>query len=143
MTAPLVSERIRVQGFHCDVLGHVNNARYLEFLEQVRWSWLELDGLLEIMTGCGLQPVMVNANLDYRRTAVPRDVLVVDLRVSRIGNRSITLSQNVVHEASGEPCVEATVTFVLIDPARGQAADIPPRLRAILERQQRGPVYTA
>ena len=32
---------IKVRGFHTDLYGHVNNARYLEFLEEARWEFLE------------------------------------------------------------------------------------------------------
>ena len=31
--------RIPVRGYHLDVYGHVNNARYLEFLEEARWAY--------------------------------------------------------------------------------------------------------
>jgi thioesterase-3 len=30
-----------VRGYHLDLFGHVNNARYLEFLEEARWDWFE------------------------------------------------------------------------------------------------------
>ncbi|XLM23374.1 thioesterase, partial [Chromobacterium piscinae] len=30
--------RIKVRGYHLDLFGHVNNARYLEFLEEARWN---------------------------------------------------------------------------------------------------------
>ena len=30
--------KIKVRGFHLDVYQHVNNARYLEFLEEARWT---------------------------------------------------------------------------------------------------------
>ncbi len=32
---------IRVRGYHCDFYGHLNHARYLELLEEARWSYLE------------------------------------------------------------------------------------------------------
>jgi thioesterase-3 len=31
----------KVRGYHLDLYGHVNNARYLEFLEEGRWSYYE------------------------------------------------------------------------------------------------------
>lgn len=33
--------QIKVCGYHIDVCQHVNSARYLEFLEEARWEWLE------------------------------------------------------------------------------------------------------
>ncbi|MBM4131076.1 acyl-CoA thioesterase [bacterium] len=32
---------VRVRGYHCDFYGHLNNARYLELLEEARWQWAE------------------------------------------------------------------------------------------------------
>ena len=32
---------IKVRGYHLDLYGHVNNARYLEFLEEARWAYFE------------------------------------------------------------------------------------------------------
>jgi thioesterase-3 len=32
---------IRIRGYHTDLYQHVNNARYLEFLEEGRWQLLE------------------------------------------------------------------------------------------------------
>ena len=32
---------IRVRGYHCDFYGHVNNAHFLELMEEARWRWAE------------------------------------------------------------------------------------------------------
>ena len=29
---------IKVRGYHLDIYAHVNNARYVEFLEEARWA---------------------------------------------------------------------------------------------------------
>jgi len=34
---PSITE-IKVRGYHMDFYGHINNARYLELLEEGRWS---------------------------------------------------------------------------------------------------------
>jgi len=46
---------IKVRGYHLDFYQHVNNARYLEFLEEARWEWLEnlgRDADLVVMVDC-------------------------------------------------------------------------------------------
>ncbi|EAB4380520.1 hypothetical protein EBH53_19380 [Salmonella enterica] len=35
--------QIKVRGYHLDVYQHVNNARYLEFLEEARWDGLDVN----------------------------------------------------------------------------------------------------
>ena len=37
---------ITVRGYHLDLYRHVNNARYLEFLEEARWQFMEDSGLI-------------------------------------------------------------------------------------------------
>ena len=32
---------IKIRGYHLDLFGHVNNARYLEFLEEARWAMFD------------------------------------------------------------------------------------------------------
>lgn len=32
--------KLTVRNYHLDGYGHVNNARYLEFLEEARWAFL-------------------------------------------------------------------------------------------------------
>lgn len=42
--------QIKVRGYHLDVYQHVNNARYLEFLEEARWDGLENSDSFQWMT---------------------------------------------------------------------------------------------
>ena len=42
--------QIKVRGYHLDVYQHVNNARYLEFLEEARWDGLENSESFQWMT---------------------------------------------------------------------------------------------
>ena len=37
----VVHTEIMVRGYHLDMFGHVNNARYLEFLEEGRWTFFD------------------------------------------------------------------------------------------------------
>ena len=87
MSAP-PSTRVRVQGFHCDLYGHVNNARYLEFLEAARWDALHDAVDVELWHDRGLRFVVVNIDIDYRRPATLGHVLVIRTRGGDIGRTS-------------------------------------------------------
>ncbi len=39
---------IKIRGYHLDLYGHVNHARYLEFLEDARWGMMESGGSLDL-----------------------------------------------------------------------------------------------
>ena len=53
-----MSSQIKVRGFHIDVYQHVNNGRYMEFLEEARWEFMDHTGFAEKIAALGLsQPV--------------------------------------------------------------------------------------
>lgn len=122
---------IKVRGYHLDLYGHVNNARYLEFLEEARWRMVEKGSSLETWRARGLAFVIVKIAINYRRGAVLDDVLVIASRLSRLGGRSGVIVQEV---RRGEELVaDAEVTFVVMDLAAGKAAAIAGEVRAELE----------
>ncbi|MEK9712132.1 MAG: thioesterase family protein, partial [Thalassolituus sp.] len=39
--------QIRVRGYHLDVYQHVNNGRYMEFIEEARWAFMDETGFAD------------------------------------------------------------------------------------------------
>ncbi|MEH2919762.1 acyl-CoA thioesterase [Samsonia erythrinae] len=106
---------ITVRGYHIDVYQHVNNARYLEFLEEARWQWLERLSVLDWMTSRNVAFVVVNININYRKPAVLGDVLCIDSDLLQLNNKSGVIRQKVMRRSDGDEVVDATLTFVCID----------------------------
>lgn len=79
--------QIKVRGYHLDVYQHVNNARYLEFLEEARWDGLENSDSFQWMTARNIAFVVVNININYRRPAVLSDSLTVTSRVQQLNGK--------------------------------------------------------
>ncbi len=107
--------RIRTRGYHVDVYGHVNNARYLEFFEEDRWARLEATIDLDSWAARGMVFMVVNINVNYRRAVGVGEWLRVSTGLERIGNRSAVLKQEIRLEGSGEIVADALVTFVVTD----------------------------
>ena len=107
--------QIKVRGYHLDVYQHVNNARYLEFLEEARWDGLESSPAFHWMTARNIAFVVVNININYRRPAVLGDVLTVTSKLEQLNGKSGTLSQVVTLNPGGEGVADALITFVCID----------------------------
>ena len=126
--------RIKVRGYHLDQFGHVNNARYLEFLEEARWSLFEAQGSLEGFLKSGLALAVVNINIDYRQPALMGDQLLIETGVKSIGNRSAVIHQRVLQEDSGKVVAEADVTFVIFDAKQNKALALEGALREQLEQ---------
>ncbi|MBV8041426.1 YbgC/FadM family acyl-CoA thioesterase [Pluralibacter sp.] len=126
--------QIKVRGYHLDVYQHVNNARYLEFLEEARWDGLENHSAFQWMTANNIAFVVVNININYRRPAVLGDVLTVSSKVQRLNGKSGILSQVVTLEPDGEMVADALITFVCIDLKTQKALPLEGELRAHLEQ---------
>ncbi|KAF0785687.1 thioesterase, partial [Salmonella enterica subsp. enterica serovar Worthington str. BCH-3008] len=107
--------QIKVRGYHLDVYQHVNNARYLEFLEEARWDGLENSDSFQWMTARNIAFVVVNININYRRPAVLSDLLTVTSQVQQLNGKSGVLSQTITLEPEGQVVADALITFVCID----------------------------
>lgn len=120
MDSRITVTTVRVRGFHLDGYGHVNHARYLEFLEEGRWAYVDAHPEFAAGLAKGVALVAVNLNIDYRRAAVMNDDLEIHTCLTRIGGRSGVVGHRVTHVASGERVATATLTFVLLDQRSGQ-----------------------
>ncbi|MCG9032096.1 acyl-CoA thioesterase [Laribacter hongkongensis] len=125
---------IKVRGYHLDLYGHVNNARYLEFLEEARWAYFDDEADLVAYMHEGFAFVVVNINISYRRPALMNEVLTLDTSMHEVGHRSAVIRQVVRHKESGAVVAEADVTFVLYSERDKRAIVIDGELRALLER---------
>ncbi len=124
---------IKVRGYHLDVYGHVNNARYLEFLEEARWAFFEQETDLADFARRNYGFAIVNININYRRPAFMGEVLQISSYTKAVGNRSMTVHQDVTLKEDGAAVADADVTFVLIDLKTQKAVAIDPDLRAVFE----------
>ena len=117
----MTSIRIKVRGYHEDRFGHVNNARYLELLEEARWEHLDERGLnAAFFKEHGIFPVVVRLSIAYRRPASAGDTLDVTADVVRAGRRKIVIGQVARLVPSEDVVVEAEVTAVFLDEKTGR-----------------------
>lgn len=122
---------VRVRNYHLDGYGHVNNARYLEFLEEARWAFFEEHGLLSEIDG--LMLVVVRTDIRYRRAAVEGDILRFEGRLKELTSRHIILTQNIVLP-SGKNAVEAESTLMVVSAESGRSISIPEPLFTLLKQ---------
>jgi len=124
---------IKVRGYHLDVYQHVNNARYLEFLEEARWQWLEEADAFNWLQQQQLAFVVVNININYRRPAVLGDVLAIHSEMTQLNGKSGVITQRVTLQGSETLVADAALTFVCIDLRTQKAVALESELRARLE----------
>jgi thioesterase-3 len=106
--------RIKVRGYHLDMYCHVNNARYLEFLEEGRWAFFEESPHYQEWFQESAFAV-VNINISYRQPALIGDTLEIRTGISRLGAKSGILRQEITQQGTQAVVAEADVTFVMVD----------------------------
>ncbi|MDF9909496.1 UNVERIFIED_ORG: thioesterase-3 [Pantoea brenneri] len=113
---------------------HVNNARYLEFLEEARWEWLEEVEAFHWLQEQKLAFVVVNININYRRPAVLGDVLTIDSEITQLNGKSGIIAQRVLLAGQETVVADAALTFVCIDLRTQKAVALEGELRERLMR---------
>lgn len=68
-----IEQIIRVKTYDIDFVGHVNNAVYIRWLEDLRLHLLDTFYPLEEMTADSIAPIIVNTNIHYRQGIVLND----------------------------------------------------------------------
>ena len=123
---------IKVRGYHIDVYSHVNNARYLEFMEEARWLILEEYIDLKRMQAKEIIFAVVNININYRRPASLGDILELYLGLSRMGGKSAVFNQEIRLKGADKVVADAEVTFVFADKNTGKAIRIDDEIKSLL-----------
>lgn len=123
--------KIIVRSTEIDVNGHVNNAKYLEYLEWGREDWYEKVGLhYDKFLQMGIQTVTVNININYRKECKQNDQLSIKTRPEKVGRTSFVLRQEIYNQ-NGEKCADALVTNVTMDAETRTSRDVPDELREL------------
>jgi thioesterase-3 len=123
---------IKVRGYHLDLYGHVNNARYLEFLEEARWAAIEGVDLQQLAQK-GYALTVVNININYRRPALMNQVLRIETGPAQWNKRSAVIHQVVKLKDADTLIADADVTFVMVNAKTGRAAELEGDLLEMLQ----------
>jgi YbgC/YbaW family acyl-CoA thioester hydrolase len=123
--------RLKVRSYELDFFQHVNNAVYLNYIEQARVELLQSAGFtLEDFLAQKILPVVVNVNINYRQASLLSDELVIFTHVSRIGTSSFAMRHEAYNLTRGNvPSFDADVTHAVIDTITGKSTPIPDKLR--------------
>ena len=113
-----------------DAFNHVNNSRYLTFLEQARVECFESIG--EDWVTDDSAPVVASAALNFRYPiAYPADVFV-ELSTKHVGTSSVVIDHRIV-AANGTLHCDGHVVAVWVDRHTGKPTELPNGVRRALE----------
>jgi acyl-CoA thioester hydrolase len=125
-------KRIEIRWRDVDNYGHVNNAVYLTYLEEVRDEWLantlrDDDAVWDY--------VIARVEIDFRHEVRQADDdVIATCRLERIGTSSVRTREQ-VRTVAGRIAAEASAVLVARDREAGTSRPIAPAERAAFERE--------
>jgi thioesterase-3 len=114
------------------MFGHVNNARYLEFLEEARWELLERHMNYNKWAEQGAAFIVVNINISYRNPAKLGDILEIRSAIAKLSGKSGIVHQEILLKNNENKIIDADVTFVIIDTKTNKAIKIEGEMYQVL-----------
>jgi acyl-CoA thioester hydrolase len=134
------STEIRVRLPETDSLGVVYHGCFLTYFDVARMDYLRGLGLLEKFRKGESLNLVVHASADFRSPARFDEVLVVHVRVRRIGETSVHFEFRVVLKTDGRLVAEGRSVHSFIDSATWQPMRVPDEFRAAVQAFEGSPL---
>ncbi len=100
---------------HIDTLGHVNNATYLEIMEEARWEMITARGYgLDKIKESGLGPAILEVNLKFLNEIRLREKVEIQTSLIEYKGKIGKLLQKIIKE-NNQTAAEAIFVFGLFD----------------------------
>lgn len=124
------SVEIPIRFMDIDALQHVNNARYLNFLEESRIGYSQ-DLLNTYNSIKELNVLVARVEIDFMRPILFEEKVKVYTRIAKLGNKSFTFESIITTtNKNGEfPSAKAVQTLVAFDPITNHTTPIDEKLR--------------
>ena len=131
MTAE-TTHRLRVRYNECDRVGIVFNSNYLVYTDVAATEfWREHLGGYSGFNEIGLDVVLAEANIKFRRPLEFDDFFEVRVSVGTVTARSLTMEFEFTRE--GEAIAEIEISYVCVDSEQHTPQPIPEQIRSVLE----------
>jgi len=105
--------KLNVRFSDLDAMGHVNNAKYLSYLEEARIAYFH-DVLNFPQNSLAFGALVANVNISYLAPIEMGDEIFIYTRVSRIGNKSIEIENIFERSREGLLTIAARAVTLLV-----------------------------
>jgi acyl-CoA thioester hydrolase len=125
---------VRVRWMECDAQGIVFNGAYLGYLEIGQAEYFRHLGfsIYKIAQRGYFDSAVVKATLEFKAPARVDDLLDLYVRVSRIGNTSLTLESAIYPQESDRLLTTMEAVYVGFHPQSGSTRPVPDEIRELV-----------
>lgn len=107
--------KILIKEGHLDTFGHMNNATYLQLLEEARWDFISSKGFgLKKIHETGLGPIILEISMKFAKEIRLRQNITIESEVLSYEKKISKLRQDMLNE-KGEVMFQSVFTFGLFD----------------------------
>jgi acyl-CoA thioester hydrolase len=117
---------------------HVNNARFLSFIEQARYAYLIELGLWDGVDFFNLGLIVADIHMAYLAPIALGQTVRVYIRADRLGNKSLTFAYEIRDEETGLLHARAETVMVAYDYHTHQSIPLPQAWRERINAHEAG-----
>jgi thioesterase III len=104
-----------IKEHHLDTFDHVNNAVYLQLLEEARWEFLNSQGFdLKTIHELKIGPIILECHIKFIKELALRQRIIIESKVISYEKKIGIMQQNIFNDQA-MLCCEAQLTFGLFD----------------------------
>lgn len=111
---------------------HVNNARFLTFMEHVRFSYVHQLGLFKGNNFLDFPLIVADVHISFLAPIEYDEQIRVGMRISRIGNKSLTMEYIIENQDTGVAKSRAEFVMVTYDYNQKKSVPVWPEWRQII-----------
>jgi acyl-CoA thioester hydrolase len=123
---------IEVRYGDLDPQGHLNNAKYLTYMEQARIKYIHHLDLWDGDSFLNIGIILADFHITFRSAIQFKHQVQVGVRVTRLGNKSLDMSYRLVEAQTGEEFATGSTVLVAYDYRSSQTAPIPDDWRRVI-----------
>ncbi len=116
--------KVQIRFNDIDIVGHVNNAMHQHYYDLARLSYFN-DVFKTRVDWDDESLVLVHISIDYMNPIFMEDEIFVETKIEKIGNKSISMIQQVCKHAGNEKIVASSSSSVLSGFSKKKEISIP------------------
>lgn len=127
---------IEVRYGDLDPQGHVNNARFMTYMEQARIEYVRQSGLWDGNSFQDIGIILADAQVTFHAPILYAQSVQVGVRVSRLGNKSMTMEYRIEETRTGQLFASGSTVIVTYNYHTGSTIPIPDQWRQIITEME-------
>jgi len=135
-----VLTRVHVRFADCDMFGHVNNAKFITYMEQARVEYFkafpELN-FLERTEDPELSIILAEATCTFKSPVRLDETLIVKIRTAELKRSSFVMEYEMTEEGSGRLAAVGKTVGVFYNYREGKSIPIPDGIRKKFEEVEK------